>query len=81
MEFKKQLVSLVALVALLILTVSSVSAFATISSVEVSGVEGLNSGANISVFAGTTVPVRVIFTATANAEDARVKVWLSGSSD
>ncbi|MDO8564053.1 MAG: hypothetical protein Q7R87_03530 [Nanoarchaeota archaeon] len=81
MEFKKQLVSLVAFVAMFALMVSSVSAFAQITSVEVSGVEGLSAGSNISVFAGTTVPVRIIFTATADANDVRVKVWLSGSSD
>lgn len=81
MEFKTQLVSLVALFALLVLSAGSVSAFATISSVEVSGVEGLNSGTNISVFAGSTIPVRVIFFADADAKDVRVKVWLSGSSD
>lgn len=81
MEFKKHLVSLVAMFALLVLSASSVSAFADITSVEVSGVEGLSTGTSIAVFAGETIPVRVVFFATDDASDARVKVWISGGSD
>ena len=79
MESKKILVSLVALVAFAVLFVSSASAFATIDSVEVSGIEALNGSPDITVVAGETVPVRVIFTGTADATDVRVKAEISGS--
>jgi len=79
------LVSLVAVLALAIFLVSNVSAFATITNVEVSGVDavvgGSNVNVNISAFAGQTLPVRAVFTATSDASDVRVKVWLSGDRD
>ncbi len=85
MTYTKHLVSLVAVLALAVFLASSVSAFASITNVEVSGVDavvgGANTNANISAFAGQTLPVRVIFTATSNASDARVKVWISGDRD
>ena len=71
MESKKLLVSLVAMFALLLL-VTNVSAFADIRSVEVNGVEVDQQ--SFAVFAGQTIPVRVIFTAgNSDAEDVRIK--------
>jgi hypothetical protein len=71
---KISLVSLVAIFALAISLIASASAF--VPTVEVSGV----SNDNIAVFAGQTIPVRIIFTADSNANDTRVKVWISGES-
>src|SRR3989338_441601 len=79
MRYTKILVSLVAVLAL-VAFVSSVSAFGSFESIEVNNVEALG-GANVAVFAGETIPVKVTFDATADATDARVKVWISGSRD
>ena len=80
-----RLVFLVTLVALAISLVASVSAFGQITSVEVAGVEGLPSGsADIAVFAGQTVPVRVVFEAdnlTDSVRDVRVKAWIVGDRE
>lgn len=76
MKYQKTLVSLVAIFALAILTIASVSA-SFVPTVEVSGVPNNN----IAVFAGQTIPVRVIFTADSNANDTRVKVWISGEKE
>ena len=83
MTSKKFLVSLVMVLAIAILAIANVSAmFGNIESVEVSGVEGLPQGrADIAVFAGETIPVKVIFRATNNAEDVRVKTWVSGERE
>lgn len=77
----KNLVSLVAVFALLLVTTSSASAFADIKSVEVSGIQALNSGSAVASFAGDTIPVLVVFNATADASDVRVKAWVSGDRD
>jgi len=79
MENRKILVSLVAVIALALLIVN-VSAFGGFQSIELKGVEALG-GADIAVFAGETIPVRVTFDATGDAEDVRVKVWISGAKD
>ncbi len=79
MEHKKFLVSLVALVAIFVFAISSVSAFADITSVEVSGIS--SSGQTIAAFAGQTLPVRVIFDATEDASDVRIKAWISGDRE
>jgi len=85
MTSTKNLVFLVTLVALAISLVASVSAFGQITSVEVAGVEGLPSGsADIAVFAGQTVPVRVVFEAdnlTDSVRDVRVKAWIVGDRE
>lgn len=73
------LVSLVAILAIVISTITNVSAFGTISSVEVSGVEGISS--NVAAFAGDVLPVRVVFHATNDASDVRVKAWIAGDRD
>lgn len=84
MESKKLLVSLVAMFALLLL-VTNVSAFAaSINSVEVNGVE--DNQQSFAVFAGQTIPVRVIFTANGlglneAAEDVRIKARITGEND
>ncbi len=71
----KSMVSLVAILALAILSIASVSASSV--SVEVSGVVT----DDIAVFAGQTVPVRVVFTLDDNATDVRVKAWVSGEKE
>jgi hypothetical protein len=81
MKTMKNLVSLVAVFAVLIFAISSVSAFADIRSVEVSGISALNGGTTVATFAGDTIPVLVIFNATQNAEDVRVKAWISGNRE
>ena len=60
-----------------ILMVSSVTAFASLDDLEVKDVES----GQVSVFGGETFPVRVVFTATADAEDVRVKAWISGERE
>jgi hypothetical protein len=80
MDFKKNLVFLVAFVAVLAVSLGTVSAFATIGSVDVNGVRNAGN-TDIAAFAGETIPVRVTFGATENAEDVRIKAWLSGSSE
>lgn len=81
MTSMKNLVSLVAVFALLLVTVSSVSAFADIRSVEVSGIQALGTGSAVATFAGDTIPVLVVFNATADASDVRVKAWISGNRE
>ena len=81
---KKFIGYLLAAFALMVLSVVNVSAipFGTIQSVEVSGVEGLPEGSvDITAFASQTIPVKVIFLATEDAEDVRVKVWISGERE
>jgi len=72
----KILVSLVAIFALAISLIANVSASGSMT-VEVSGVDTND----IAVFAGQTVPVRVIFSSTENATDVRVKAWVSGDKE
>lgn len=76
MKNSKILVSLVAIFALAISLVACVSASGSIS-VEVSGVETND----LAVFAGQTVPVRVIFSSDIDATDVRVKAWISGEKE
>ena len=78
MKSQKLFVSLFAVLALLIVSAASVAAFGSISAVEVNGVDAL-SGVNLANFAGQTVPVLVVFDATADATDVRVKAWVSGA--
>jgi len=80
MKSQKILVSLVAAFALVLLTLSSVSAFGDITSVEVNGIEGL-AGTSIAAFDGQTMSVRVVFFATADASDVRVKAWITGEKE
>ncbi len=82
MKSKNLLVSLVATFAVLVLVASTVSAFVAQSeiSVEVSGVD-VRSTTNIAAFAGQILPVRIVFTADANATDVRVKAWVSGDKE
>ncbi|MDP1695776.1 MAG: hypothetical protein Q8L29_02605 [archaeon] len=79
----KFLVSLAAVLVLSLVLVNSASAFADISGIEVNGVSVNPDGSdvNIGAFAGQTLPVRVTFVATANSDDARVKVWLAGEKE
>ena len=82
MKSQKILVSLVAAFALVLLTLSSVSAasFGSITSVEVNGIEGL-AGSSIAAFDGQTLSVRVVFAASSNSSNVRVKAWISGQQD
>lgn len=75
MKFQKLLVSLVAICALAVSLIASASASSI--SVEVSGVETND----LAVFAGQTIPVRVVFSSDANASDVRVKAWISGEKE
>jgi len=75
MTYTKTLVSLVAILALAISLIASVSASSI--SVEVSGIET----DDLAVFAGQTVPVRVVFSADNNATDVRIKAWISGEKE
>ena len=84
MKSKNILVSLVAVLALFAFA-SIVSAgqndFATFKSIEVNGVSALGCDNAVAVFADQTASVRVIFYATDNATDVRVKAWVSGESE
>ncbi|MEK6928871.1 MAG: hypothetical protein AABW65_02870 [Nanoarchaeota archaeon] len=80
MKSKKYLVSLVALLVLAVLSIANVSAFGSITSVEVNGIEGTMPN-NVATFSGETLPVRVVFKATADATDVRVKVWIAGDKE
>jgi hypothetical protein len=73
---QKTLVSLVAIFALAISLIACASASGSVS-VEVSGVET----DDLAVFAGQTIPVRVVFSSTENATDVRVKAWISGEKE
>lgn len=57
-------------------TTNSVSALATSVSTTVNGIDVVTQP--VSIFAGETIPLRVSFTANANATDVRVKAWISG---
>jgi len=83
MTSKKLLVSLVAVLAVVISLIANVSAFtyAQITDVEVNGVKMLGESSPLAVFAGQTIPVRVIFDGKINAEDVRVKAWIVGKSE
>lgn len=79
MNASKLFVSLVALIALVAFTASNASAgFADITSVTVNGIESF--GGTAGVFAGETIPVRVIFKANELEEDVRVVARLLGES-
>lgn len=80
MKSMKLMVSMVAMLVLAAFAASSVSAFASIDRVTVNGIESFGGNATAAVFAGETVPVRVIFTATENADDVRVMARLIGES-
>lgn len=77
----QKMVSLAAIFVLAILVTQNASAFASIDDVEVNGVDALNGAVNIGAFSGDSLPVRVTFTATADAQDARIKIWLAGEKD
>ncbi|MEI6849940.1 MAG: hypothetical protein WCK29_02795 [archaeon] len=81
MTNKTILVSLVAIFALTFLVLANVSALTNINSVEVNGVEALNGAATIGVTGGETLAVKVVFYATDNASDVRLKLWVSGGKD
>ncbi len=77
----KQMIFFVAVFALAFLAVANVSAFGTITSVQVHEVEALNGAEEVAAFAGETLPVRIIFEATENATDVRVKAWIAGDRE
>lgn len=83
MKSQKLLVSFVALMAFAVLLVSSVHAetsFVTDLRVTVNGIESFGSSSSAAVFAGETIPVRVIFTAAKNADDVRIRARIAGGS-
>ena len=65
-------VTTVALVILATTFVLATGTFATINDVAVNGVEDFGPNDTVAVFADETVSVRVVFTASMNAEDVRV---------
>lgn len=77
MTSMKQVVTLVTVLAFALFLAANVSAFGYVDSVEVDGVNAY-SGSNIAVFSGESVPVKIVFYATDNADDVRVKAWISG---
>lgn len=79
MKSMKLMVSMVAMLALVAFLASSVSAFASIDRVTVNGIESFGNG-TAAVFAGETIPVRVIFTATGDETDVRVMARVIGES-
>ncbi len=63
------------------LAAAQVSAFADIRSVTVNGIEMFNGSGDVAgVFAGETIPIRVIFDVTDNETDVRVVARLLGES-
>jgi hypothetical protein len=76
MKYQKILVSLVAIFALAISLIASVSASGWVN-VEVSGTDY----SDLAVFAGQTLPVRVIFSSYIDESDVRVKAWISGEQE
>lgn len=81
MTSKKSLVSCIALLALAVLSIANVSAFGNISSVEVADIEDAVASQPIAVFAGETLSVKIFFKATSDAEDVRVKAWITGEKE
>lgn len=81
MASTKFLVSCIAILALAILSIVNVSAsFGEITGLEVNEIDVLETQP-IVAFAGETLPVRVIFEAFEDAEDVRVKAWISGQRE
>ncbi|MEK6898613.1 MAG: hypothetical protein AABW79_00775 [Nanoarchaeota archaeon] len=78
MNVSKLFVSLIALIAVVAIAAANVSAFADIRSVTVNGVESFSGTAG--VFAGETIPVRVIFNAVSDESDVRVVARLLGEN-
>jgi len=76
---KTILATIIALVAILtVMTFVSASAGLTDSfDVTVDGIE-YSAGDTIGIEAGETIPLKVIFTATENASDVKLKVWIDG---
>jgi hypothetical protein len=80
MKSHKLLVSFVALALLaIVMTASASAAFASINRVTVNGIENF-SDQTAAVFAGETVPVRVVIDASHDAKDVRVIARLIGAS-
>jgi len=81
----KNAVYLVAVLLVAVFAIASVSALGTVDSVQVNGVDvvedSVNLGNDMAVFAGQTIPIRVVFSADENASDVRVKAWISGSRE
>src|SRR3989338_10481433 len=79
---KNKLFAILGLTIVLLSLVSMVSASELTNSVDltVSGVDIADTTVS-GLEAGETVPVRVVFTATEDVEDVRVKVWLAGYRD
>ncbi len=71
-------VAVFAMIALVVLTTAAASAFATNVRVTVNGIE--NFGGTAAVFAGETMPVRVLFDANANEDNVQVTARLRGYS-
>jgi len=79
MAYRNLMVSLVLALAIVAIAAQTVSAFGTIDRVEVNGIN--TNGINVAEISGHKVPVLVVFTATQDAQDVRVKVWITGEKD
>jgi len=76
---KQGIFYLVTVLAFAVLLLGFASAAGSITTVEVNGVDVTASGATTAVFAGETVPMKVIFSSTTDADDVIVNVWLTGA--
>lgn len=82
MTRKNLMVLLVSALFVLTFAVSAVSAFGTIQEVEFDDITVYPTATpvNLANFAGDQIPVEIQFIATADAEDVRMKAWISGES-
>lgn len=79
MKSKVILVSLIAILTVLTVALASASwAGVAVNSVNINGVDNVAGGQTISVDAGDTIPIKVVFTANENDSDVRVKAFISG---
>lgn len=82
MASKKLLVYLVLVFALAVFSFANVNAmFGSIEDLEVKDVGVLKATTPVAIFAGEIIPVRVVFFATDDAVDVRVKAWISGDRE
>lgn len=78
---KTFLIPFIAVLALLMVSFVSADDLIGDVAVEFNGIPLEDFGMTMAGFTGETVPVRVAFEATTDAEDVRIKVWIEGSRD
>ena len=77
----KNLLVFLATAFVLVFALQGVSAFGNITDVEIGGVRVLGTSIDMANIAGDRVPVLIVFHATADASDVRVKAWISGERE